>query len=172
MHITFKKCTLKDLSPLIELARSTFVQAFEKYNDPDDFKSYVVTAFSENTIRSELSNPNSTFYFIFIGKQRAGYCKLNEKDAQNEQFDALSIELERIYIKKDFQSKKIGQQALQKILQLAKNKKVNFLWLGVWEHNPGAIRFYERNGFKKFGSHPYMLGKDKQTDWLMKYHFH
>jgi ribosomal protein S18 acetylase RimI-like enzyme len=41
------------------------------------------------------------------------------------------------------------------------------LWLGVWEHNPRAIRFYEKAGFHDVGSHHFQLGSDAQTDRLM-----
>jgi ribosomal protein S18 acetylase RimI-like enzyme len=47
-----------------------------------------------------------------------------------------------------------------------------YLWLGVWEHNRGAIRFYERHGFVKFGEHPYYVGNDCQTDWMMRLDFY
>ena len=78
------------------------------------------------------------------------------------------MELERFYILNEFQGLQIGQSVLQKVLKIAEEKGVAFLWLGVWDKNSRAIRFYERHGFKKFGSHPYYLGKDKQTDYLMK----
>ncbi|MEY3918157.1 MAG: Protease synthase and sporulation negative regulatory protein 1, partial [Bacteroidota bacterium] len=43
-----------------------------------------------------------------------------------------------------------------------------YIWLGVWEHNPRAIRFYEKQGFVKFDQHIFQLGDDEQTDILMK----
>jgi ribosomal protein S18 acetylase RimI-like enzyme len=46
--------------------------------------------------------------------------------------------------------------------------EVSDAWLGVWEDNHRAIRFYEKNGFEKFDSHPFILGESKQTDLLMK----
>jgi hypothetical protein len=39
---------------------------------------------------------------------------------------------------------------------------------GVWEKNVRAIQFYEKNGFKTFDTHHFMLGKDLQTDIMMK----
>jgi ribosomal protein S18 acetylase RimI-like enzyme len=66
------------------------------------------------------------------------------------------------------QGQAIGQSLLDHAKQLAKEQNAHFLWLGVWEHNPGAIRFYERNGFQKFGEHPFILGKDVQNDFLMR----
>ena len=121
------------------------------------------------TILEEIQNKNSTFYFILSNKTIVGYFKLNQNDAQNELFTKPSIELERIYVLPDFQGQGIGKIALFKIIKLAQEKKVDFLWLGVWQENKSAITFYQKNGFKIFGSHPYFIGKDKQTDWLMKY---
>ena len=60
---------------------------------------------------------------------------------------------------------------LFKIIDIVKAKQVSFLWLGVWQKNNAAIRFYERLGFTKFSTHPYFIGKDKQIDWLMKLNF-
>ncbi|MEM9391391.1 MAG: GNAT family N-acetyltransferase, partial [Bacteroidota bacterium] len=48
------------------------------------------------------------------------------------------------------------------------NKGLGYIWLGVWEYNTDAIRFYERLGFTPFGQHSFILGSDHQTDILMK----
>ena len=169
MQLTYKICTIDDLNILVEKAKNTFVDAFEKYNDPNDFDNYLESAFSEDAIKNELLNPNSTFYFVYFKTELVGYFKLNLKDAQHEQFDLPSMELERIYVLKEFQGQRIGEQILLEIIDLAKLKKINFIWLGVWQENKSAVRFYERFGFKIFDSHPYYIGKDKQIDWLMKY---
>ena len=71
-----------------------------------------------------------------------------------------------------FQGKQIGKAMLYKAIAIARSKKASFLWLGVWKKNKEAIKFYERYGFKKFMTHPYLIGKDKQTDWLMKLVLH
>ncbi len=171
MSLVFKICDINDLEELIEISKSTFITAFEKDNDPSDFKEYIEKAFSEKQITKELTNPNSTFYFVYKKNVLVAYIKLNTGDAQNEFQNDDSVELERIYVLKEFQGQQIGKHILEEVIQIAKEKKVNFLWLGVWEENKGAIKFYERYGFQKTGTHPYYVGNDKQTDWLMKLDF-
>ena len=39
--------------------------------------------------------------------------------------------------------------------------EIDFLRLGVWEHNPGAIQFYNSNGFVKIEAHQFMLGDEE-----------
>jgi len=114
-------------------------------------------------------NPYSSFYFMVKDELgMVGYVKINRKDAQKEQFDNNAIELERIYVLKEFQGRRIGQEALTLVIEVAKTHEASCLWLGVWEKNVKAIDFYERHGFKKFGQHPYLIGKDEQYDWMMK----
>lgn len=169
MDLSFENCTTNDLDVLCDISRNTFVTAFEKDNEPAHFWEYINSAFNAETILEELQNKNSSFYFVYLKETMVGYFKLNQNDAQNEQFQESSIELERIYVLYHFQGQGIGKTILFKIIDLVKTKSVNFLWLGVWQENKSAIAFYQKNGFKIFDSHPYFIGKDKQTDWLMKY---
>ena len=69
---------------------------------------------------------------------------------------------------KEFQGRKIGQKLYEKTLEIAKQEKVMYVWLGVWEENSGAIKFYIKNGLKAFSKHIFMLGDDPQTDIMMK----
>jgi len=160
---------LSDLEILIDISKTTFINAFEKENSPKDFKAYLDFAFERKKISSELENPNTAFYFVYEDVNLIGYLKLNEKDAQTDINSEHGIELERIYVLQQYQGQQIGQWMMNEAKKLAYFKKKNFLWLGVWENNLKAIRFYEKHGFSKFGTHPYYIGKDKQTDWLMRF---
>ncbi|MBT8274188.1 MAG: GNAT family N-acetyltransferase [Bacteroidia bacterium] len=168
MALSHKICTNNDLDVLIQISRETFIHAFEKHNDPKDFQDYIKEAFSRESIAGQLNNPDSLFYFAYLDDELIGYFKLNSKAAQTESMDGDSIELERIYILESYQNKGLGNQLLNEIIKIAKANNHEVLWLGVWEKNTAAIRFYERHGFQKIGSHPYFVGQDKQTDWLMK----
>ena len=41
------------------------------------------------------------------------------------------------------------------------------LWLGVWQENPRAIAFYQRSGFNIVAEQTFMLGSDRQMDFVM-----
>lgn len=57
---------------------------------------------------------------------------------------------------------------IQKTIEIGIENNLDYIWLGVWEHNVDAIKFYEKQGFKKFDTHIFKLGDDEQTDNLMK----
>jgi len=168
MNLSYKFCDIKDLPILVEISINTFVSAFEKLNNPEDFKSYMDIAFSKEQLKKELLNKNASFYFVYNDKELVGYFKLNQKEAQTEFFGNISIEIERIYVLDKFQGQQIGKKMLLHIFEIAKKEKASFIWLGVWEKNTAAIRFYERYGFEKFDTHPFYIGNDKQTDLLMR----
>ncbi len=158
----------QQIEELMALAKRTFTEAFEEQNSPENFNLYMRQAFNRTVLLEHLQHDDIRYFFISRGQQTVGYIKINENTAQSEQFDLTSIELERFYVQSEYQGQNIGAEVLKKIVRMAKDKGVAFLWLGVWEKNDKAIRFYERHGFKKFGAHPYFLGNDKQTDYLMK----
>ncbi len=168
MKLLLRQCTIKDLDQLVKISQKTFIEAFAKQNNQDDFEHYLNTALSKETIASELDHPDSLFYFVMKEDQTIGFLKINAAKAQTDIFDETSYELERIYLLSGYQNLGIGQWMLEEIIQLAQDDRKDFIWLGVWEENIRAIRFYEKMGFVKFGKHPYYIGKDKQMDWLMK----
>jgi len=168
MNLSYNFCDIKDIKILVEISIKTFVSAFEKLNNPEDFKTYTEITFSKEQLKKELLNENESFYFVYNDKELVGYFKLNKKEAQTEFFGNTSIEIERIYVLDKFQGQQIGKKMLLHIFEMAKQEKVSFIWLGVWEKNIIAIRFYKRHGFKKFDTHPFFIGNDKQTDWLMR----
>lgn len=163
----FHKCTVDDLEQLRTLSLSTFVEAFGTQNKLEDMEVYCKSAFNIEQVKKELLDENSIFYFVKSREIIVGYFKLNIASAQNEPIEG-GLEIERIYLLSPYQGIGIGQLMFEKIFALARKMKKARLWLGVWEKNLGAIRFYERNGFKQFDEHTFLLGKDLQKDLLME----
>ncbi len=160
---------LEDAKKLLEIARQTFYDAFgPPTNTEDNIQSYLKEKFTIEQINKELRHPNSQFFFALLQNEIVGYIKLNSKDAQTESVNGNALEIERIYVVTKYQGKKIGQILFNKSLEIAKEKDVDFIWLGVWDQNLGAIRFYKRHGFNIFDKHQFTLGTDIQTDVMMK----
>ena len=166
--ISIQKVTAGDAPELLELSIKTFFDAFAHLNNPDDMEAYASKAFTLPKLEQEINNPDAAFYFALCDNQVAGYIKLNRNAAQTEFGDTNAMEVERIYVLSTYQGKQIGHRLLQFAMEAAVTAKLSYIWLGVWEHNAGAIRFYEGNGFRRFSSHTFMLGGDRQTDILMK----
>ncbi len=159
-----------DLIKLQTISRSTFAQTFDEHNNPDDMQAYLNASFSAEKLSAELNNKNSAFYFAIDNNINTvvGYLKVNTGDAQSEKKDLNAFEIERIYVDKAYFGKKVGQILFDKAIEIAKSKKVSYVWLGVWEENHRALAFYTKNGFVAFDKHLFKLGNDEQTDIMMK----
>jgi ribosomal protein S18 acetylase RimI-like enzyme len=168
-NIEIRKVTVADISLLQDLGRQTFYETFAGGNTVEDMQKYLEESFSADKIAVELADPGSEFYFATLDNRVIGYLKINFGKAQTELKDENAIEIERIYVLKDFQGRHAGQILFEKALAVARKSDTDYVWLGVWEKNPKAISFYRRNGFEEFDRHIFRLGNDEQTDIMMKF---
>jgi GNAT superfamily N-acetyltransferase len=77
-----------------------------------------------------------------------------------------AVELVRFYVDQAWHGQGIAHTLMQKVRDEAARMKKT-MWLGVWERNLRAIRFYAKAGFVDVGSHMFQLGRDRQTDRIM-----
>jgi diamine N-acetyltransferase len=157
-----------DILELQKVGKQTFLAAFGRDNAKSDMDKYLNDKFNLKQLESELMNPESEFYFAETKHKIIGYLKVNVGAAQTENTISDALEIERIYVISGYQGKSIGKMLLDKAIELAKQKKLKVVWLGVWEKNTGAIRFYQKNGLIEFDRHMFKLGQDEQTDVMMK----
>ncbi|WP_435357805.1 GNAT family N-acetyltransferase [Emticicia sp. SJ17W-69] len=166
--IETKKVAIQDIKELQKIGRQTFYETFASGNTEENMQKYLDEGFSIDKLITELNDTNAEFYFAMLDNNVIGYLKLNSGQSQTELQDKNSLEIERIYVLQQFHGKKVGQVLYDKALQVAKERNLEYIWLGVWEENPRAIRFYEKNGFVAFDKHIFKLGNDEQTDIMMK----
>ena len=153
---------------LQSIGRATFAQTFVNDCASSDMQSYLEEQHSEKQIRSELENPESKFYFARFEDKVIAYLKINWGSAQTESKLEQAWEIERLYVLAEYQGMKIGRIFMDMAIEQAQSEKYKVVWLGVWENNIKAIRFYENYGFEVFDSHIFTIGTDHQTDLLMK----
>ncbi len=165
---TLRKCGMDDLATLCELSYTTYNETFGHMNTPSNMKAYLDKAFNRDKLQSELSDINSEFYFICSSEKLSGYLKLNEHLAQTDIHDPQSLEIERIYVKKESQGKGLGEILINEALRIAELRGKQYAWLGVWEQNDKAVLFYKNSGFYVAGTHSFVMGDDVQTDLIMR----
>jgi diamine N-acetyltransferase len=167
MTINIKKCTREDLRKLQEISYETFNETFKHQNSPENMNAYLEKAFNLKQLEEELSNIYSQFFFVYFNNEVAGYLKVNTNDAQSEEMGEESLEIERIYIKNEFQKNGFGKYLLNKAMEIAVERNKKKIWLGVWEKNENAIAFYKNMGFVQIGSHSFYMGDEEQMDFIM-----
>lgn len=159
----------KELQTLRTISVQTFKETFGNQNTEENMTSYFKNQLSQKQIEKEFEEPNTDFYFAFCNKELIGYLKLNFNGIQKKvDLQVKAFEIERIYILKAHQRKGLGSQLFAQAIEIGRHMGYQLMWLGVWEFNYHAIKFYETKGLRVFDSHIFVLGKDMQTDFLMK----
>jgi len=153
---------------LADLSRKTFYDSFAPYNTKENMEKFLSTQFTHEMLRQEVGLPENIFLLAMDGKKPVGYVKLRDstKPIPLDEFNA--IEIARIYVEQQAIGKGIGHALMEESVKIAKSLRKEVIWLGVWENNERAVRFYSGWGFEKFSEHIFMLGDEPQTDWLMR----
>ncbi len=167
-QIQIVEVVMADLPRLQEFSKRTFYDSFAASNTAENMKFHLDNHFTREKLSAEILNLESKFYFAIHDGMPVGYLKINKGSAQTVLPNDQAVEIERIYVDRLAKGKGIGKTFISKAVDLANASGAKYLWLGVWERNEPAIRFYEKNGFKKFSKHIFELGDDAQTDLLMK----
>ena len=166
--IEIRKATLSDLETIQKISVQTFIETFAAVNTPENISNYINDSLNTEQLTTELNNTNSQFYIAYSNAEAVGYLKINFGAAQTETINENALEIQRIYVLQTFHGKNIGQLLLDEVKKIGQNTDVDYIWLGVWEENHRALRFYAKNGFVVFDKHVFMMGNDEQTDLLMQ----
>ena len=167
--IEIRKATVADLEMLQKLSIQTFTETFDVTNTPENIANYIDKSFNTEQLITELNTIESQFYLALSDTVPVGYLKINFGEAQTEIMEGNSLEIHRIYVLQTFHGKNVGQLLLDKAKNIGQTNGVTLIWLGVWEENHRALRFYTKNGFVVFDQHDFIMGTDKQTDLLMQH---
>ena len=163
-----KKCSLDDILDLQKIYRQTFFFFFFQKNSEANIIRFLDKAYSEEKLKSEIENKESETFLAVENQKILGVLKINTGNAETESGLENSLEIQRIYILKESKGLGIGTVLMNLAEKKARELGVSFIWLGVWEKNFPAQKFYTDKGFRRFSEHAFVLGDDIQTDFLMK----
>lgn len=170
MDLHIRQANSSDAATLARLGWQSFDEAFADHpkNHPDDMRIYMNEAFAPATIAADLLDENTIYFIAELDGEAVGYAKLKTDSREGCIAGERPVELCRLYALDRFIGKGVGKALMQKCFDLAREKNADVFWLGVWEYNFRAQKFYEKLGFEKCGEHVFQLGNDPQIDWVLQ----
>jgi ribosomal protein S18 acetylase RimI-like enzyme len=162
-----RRATTTDAQLIAELGARTFSDTFAADNKPEDMAAYLADSFNHARIADELADSRSSFLIAEIEKTAVGYAQMKSGDAPECVNGPHPIELVRLYAAKEWIGRSVGEALMRACISQAEEQGYRTMWLGVWERNERAQKFYRKWGFEVAGQHVFQLGSDKQTDWIM-----
>lgn len=159
--------TIADAAALAELAATTFRDAFGSDNTPEDVALHLSGSYGVVQQSAELTNPAIATLLACDGDRFAGYAQVRTGVPPACVGTAPSIELWRFYVARAWHGLGVAQILMTAVMETARARGAQTLWLGVWERNARAQAFYRKIGFQDVGMQTFVLGTDRQTDRVM-----
>lgn len=172
MEINIRRIAVKDVAVLSAIAKESFYDTFTGTCTEEDMQSFLEIYFNEKQLESEIENENLFCFFAETDGKPVAYLQFME---DYNSFPLMkkwkALELKRIYVLKEYHGRGIAQKLMEFILKYAADNKYEVVWLGVWEYNLRAQKFYEKYGFINSGhTHDFPIGNTPQTDiWFWKF---
>ena len=170
MHkITMRRITLEDVPALSFLAKKTFYDTFTGTCTEDDMSDFLETFYNKNTLAEEVSNSSFQYFFAELGEEIVGYILFSDGEVSFDEIKgSTALELKRLYILNEYHGKGIAHDVMNFFLDYAIAQGYDVAFLGVWEHNLKAQKFYQKHGFiMSEHTHYFPIGKTPQTDVYM-----
>lgn len=165
--IQIRRASAADAALLARVGEDTFFDSFAADNTPEDMAAYLRTAFSPEKQAAELADPGSLFLIASVKGDMTGYAQLHAGQPADGVIGSRPIELARLYSARSWIGRGVGPALMDACLAEARQLGHDIIWLGVWERNARAIAFYRKWGFSVVGTQPFLLGADRQTDYVM-----
>lgn len=167
-NLKIRQADAADDKLISTLGAVTFYEAYFEQDDAGDLAHYIHESFNPEKIAAELADSNATFFIVYRNDRAVGYAKMREGSKYECVTSENAVELQRIYIVERVFGTGVGEHLLKFCLDKARRRGFDTLFLGVWQENKRAVRFYEKHGFRTAGTITFPYGETVGTNWVME----
>jgi ribosomal protein S18 acetylase RimI-like enzyme len=163
--LSIRRATIDDAAALSAFAARVFIEAFGDENNPDDLTEHVESTYNIERQAAELRDEDTATWLIEREDATLiAYLQMCRKRVPACVTGRNPVEIYRFYVDHSAHGTGVAQTLMSSAFAQAREWGADVVWLGVWEHNPRAMRFYRKFGFADVGSIDFFVGPDRQTD--------
>ena len=170
-EINMRKIIPADIPALSIMAKQTFFDTFTGTCTEEDMEVFLEQYYNEAALQKELDD-GIEFFFAEISGEPAGYLSFRDEAPTFPEIKGSSaIEIKRFYVNKEHHGKGVAHFMMHFFLDHAIAQGYDVAFLGVWEFNFRAQKFYHKYGFVSTQHrHDFPIGDTPQTDvYLIKF---
>jgi ribosomal protein S18 acetylase RimI-like enzyme len=166
MELKIIQCHLKHHAVLAEIGASTFYESYHTQNTQADMEEYIGKTYHTEITKKHLLNPNIVYFLCYHPQGDIGFVKLLLNQAHTN-LQGKNAEIEKIYVRANFQGTGVAQKLMETASKFCKEQHFENVFLGVWQENHRAIKFYQKEGFEIFDTRSFKLGSRICDDYVM-----
>jgi diamine N-acetyltransferase len=159
--------TADQAATLAQVMERTFRATFGESTAEEHMAEHCRNSYRGAIQRAEIVDPDITTLLCTDGASIAGFAQVRSGERPACVPVSRAVELHRIYVDAPWHGKGVAALLMDAALDDATKRGADGVWLGVWENNPRAVRFYAKFGFVEVGEHIFQVGGDAQRDLLM-----
>ncbi len=159
-----------DAAALAAFAARTFEESFAADTAPEDMRMFLARTYSADHQGTEIRNPLITTLLVEMNGELAGFCQVRTSSPPpclTERKSAELLELGRFYVDRRWHGVGLAARLMAAAFESARQRGGTHLWLGVFERNYRAQRFYAKAGFVPVGHYVFQVGNDPQQDLIL-----
>jgi ribosomal protein S18 acetylase RimI-like enzyme len=164
---SLRRAVARDAAALAALAERTFRATFADHNSDANMALHCARTYGEAIQAREIAEPRRVTVVADDGGALVGYAQLRLGSATPCVAAERPAEIQRIYVDAPWHGRGVAHALMEAMLAHAREAGADRVWLGVWEHNPRARRFYGKFGFAEAGDHAFRLGDEVQRDLVL-----
>jgi GNAT superfamily N-acetyltransferase len=160
---------IRKAAALRSMARRCFAETFSHLYDAEPFEQFLDEVYSEEGLMSkDLVDPTVEWFTAEACGEIIGYAKLRPLVAPAPNPNKGAVELQQIYVLREWQGHGIAERLMQWALERAHTLVAPEIYLTVFDHNERAKRFYSRHGFTGVGHCTFQLGNRIDDDRIWR----
>jgi ribosomal protein S18 acetylase RimI-like enzyme len=159
--------TAADIPALSLLGVAAFVHKFGDLYRPEDLMPFLLATHSQDALARELASPRVRYRVAERGGVLVGWCKLAlDCPFPEHARGSRTMELKQLYTAPNAQGGGIGAALMDWAMGEFAEQAADEVQLSVWQHNPGAQRFYARYGFVRVAEVTFAVGAQRDEEFL------
>jgi GNAT superfamily N-acetyltransferase len=164
--IDFRNAAPSDAEALAELGRRSFVETFGQLYSPEDLTAFLANHSVESWAQ-ELADPA---FAVRIGEadgKAVAYAKIGPPKLPFEP-RGMAVELRQFYVLSDWHGRGAAGEMMAWVLDEARRRGGDDLYLSVYVDNARARAFYAKYGLVEEGRCAFMVGNQVDEDIVMR----
>jgi GNAT superfamily N-acetyltransferase len=163
---TYRNATVADAPLLARIGADSFAETFGHLYTPENLAAFLKNHSIENWT-AELADPRFTIRLVEQEGEAVGFAKVGPPGLPFE-VSGPTTELRQFYVLKPWHGTGVAQALMDWVLEEARRRGAEQLYLSVFVDNHRAQRFYARYGFEAVGSYAFMVGTHADEDIIMR----
>ena len=165
-EITYRNATAADAALMSRLGPDTFTETFGHLYSPENLAAFLLNHSVENWTK-ELTDPRFTIRLAEQDGEAVGFAKLGPPGLPFE-VTGPTAELRQFYVLGPWQGTGVARTLMDWVMEEARARGAEQLYLSVFTENIRAQRFYARYGFEAVGTYAFMVGSHADEDIIMR----